>query len=184
MKSKYLFFLFCTILFISCSEPEARRPITVKTSTTLASTVAQTKVINKIEEQKIRAFIQRDSLRTYATSSSGFWYAYDHKIEGGQYTPNANDKVVISYTIKDLNNNIIYSAEELGQKEYMVDKEEIITGLQIGIKMMKEGETVTFIIPSYNAYGVIGDGNKIGINESIISTVTLLKINQNNRNEN
>ncbi len=169
---------------MSCGEPEARRPITVKTSTTLASTVEQTKVINKIEERKILDYIQKDSLRTYNISNSGFWYRYDQKIEGERYTPKANDKVLISYVIKDLSNNIIYTAEELGEKEYVVDKEEIITALQVGIKMMKEGETITFVIPSYNAYGVIGDGNKIGINESIISTVTLLKINQTNRNEN
>lgn len=183
MKFKYLFFLLC-IAFVSCAEPEARRPITVKTSTTLASTVAQTKVINKIEEQKILQYIQRDSLRTYATSASGFWYSYDHKINEPAYTPKANDVVLISYDIKDLNNNLIYSKQELGERQYIIDKEELITGLQIGIKMMKEGETVTFVIPSYNAYGIVGDDNKIGINESIISTVTLLKINQTNRNEN
>lgn len=183
MRPKFLFFLLCIVL-VSCSEPQARRPITVKTSTTLATTVAQTKAINKIEEQRILKYIQLDSLRTYTVSSNGFWYTYNHKIEGESYTPKANDRVLISYDIKDLTNEIIYSVEELGQKEYVVDKEEFITALQIGIKMMKEGESITFVIPSFNAYGVVGDGNKIGINESIISTVRLLKINQTNRNEN
>jgi len=183
MKLKFLFFLLC-IALVSCSEPQARRPMTVKTSTTLATTVAQTKVINKIEEQRILQYIALDSLHTYTVSSSGFWYTYNHKIEGDAYTPNANDKVLISYDIKELNNETIYSTEELGEKEYVIDKEDFITALQVGIKMMKEGESITFVIPSYNAYGIVGDGNKIGINESIISTVTLLKINQTNRNEN
>jgi FKBP-type peptidyl-prolyl cis-trans isomerase len=43
---------------------------------------------------------------------------------------------------------------------------------------MKVGETITFVIPSYNAFGVFGDGNKIEMNTTIISTVTLL----NNKN--
>ena len=42
---------------------------------------------------------------------------------------------------------------------------------------MKEGETVTFVIPFYNAFGIAGDSNKIGINTSIKSKVTLIKIN-------
>ncbi|MDT7832065.1 gliding motility-associated peptidyl-prolyl isomerase GldI [Flavobacteriaceae bacterium S356] len=184
MKLKSVLFLASCIVFVSCSEPQARRPITAKTSTTLASTVAQTKVINKIEEQAILKYIESDSIHKYTVSSNGFWYTYNHKIEAETYTPKANDRVLISYDIKDLNNEVIYSSEELGQKQYVVDKEDFITALQIGIKMMKEGESVTFVIPSFNAYGVVGDGNRIGINESIISTVTLLKINQTNRNEN
>jgi FKBP-type peptidyl-prolyl cis-trans isomerase FkpA len=41
---------------------------------------------------------------------------------------------------------------------------------------MKIGETITFVIPSYSAFGIIGDGHKIGINQSIKSTVTLINI--------
>jgi FKBP-type peptidyl-prolyl cis-trans isomerase len=41
---------------------------------------------------------------------------------------------------------------------------------------MKIGETIKFIIPSFNAYDIVGDGNKIGINKSIISIVTLINI--------
>jgi len=41
---------------------------------------------------------------------------------------------------------------------------------------MKVGETITFVIPSYSAFGITGDGNKIGINQSIKSTVTLINI--------
>jgi FKBP-type peptidyl-prolyl cis-trans isomerase len=41
---------------------------------------------------------------------------------------------------------------------------------------MKIGETVKFIIPSFNAYDLVGDENKIGVNTSIISTVTLINI--------
>jgi FKBP-type peptidyl-prolyl cis-trans isomerase FkpA len=41
---------------------------------------------------------------------------------------------------------------------------------------MKIGEIITFVIPSYNAFGVSGDGNKIGVNQTIKSTVTLLNI--------
>ena len=41
---------------------------------------------------------------------------------------------------------------------------------------MKVGETIIFVIPSYNAFGISGDANKIGINKTIKSKVTLLNI--------
>ena len=39
-----------------------------------------------------------------------------------------------------------------------------------------KGETITFVIPSYRAFGVTGDGNKIAVNQPIQSTVTLIDI--------
>ena len=71
---------------------------------------------------------------------------------------------------------VIYGKDELGLKKYKVDKEDFISGLQSGIKLMKMGETIIFVIPSYNAFGISGDGNRIGINQSIKSTVTLINI--------
>ena len=41
---------------------------------------------------------------------------------------------------------------------------------------MKLGEIITFVIPSYRAFGLVGDEHKIGINKTIKSTVKLIKI--------
>ena len=64
---------------------------------------------------------------------------------------------------------------------YKVDKEDFIPALQDGIKLMKKGETIIFVIPSYRAFGVSGDGNKIGINQPIKSTVKLIDIKTNHQ---
>ena len=84
--------------------------------------------------------------------------------------------VEFSYNLADLNGNIFYSKEELGVKKYAIDKEDFIPALQEGIKLMKVGETITFVIPSYRAFGLVGDEKRIGINQSIKSTVTLISI--------
>ncbi|TVZ57366.1 protein involved in gliding motility GldI [Lutibacter sp. Hel_I_33_5] len=162
------------MLFISCNEPIARRPISTKKSTILKASIEENKALNKIEEDKITAFIKKDSLQTYYNSSMGFWYAYHTKVETETPTPKFGEEVTISFDIKDLSGNSMYPQQE---KKYTIDKEDFITGLQHGIKLMKVGETITFVIPSYNAFGVAGDGNKIGINQSIKSTLTLIHIN-------
>ena len=120
--------------------------------------------------------IKNDTILDYKQSSEGFWYAYIHKNEENLPTPKIGDEVVIEYEILDLNDSIIYSKEELGQKTYKIDKEDFISGLQKGIKLMKTGETITFVLPFYNAFGVLGDGKKIGVNQSVKSTVTLIKL--------
>lgn len=181
MKNSFLIIFF--LAFISCSQPEPRRPITASKTYTLASTSEAMKEIKKRDEAKIQNYIQKDSLHTYEVSSSGYWFRYIQKNEEETKTPQKGDVVEISYTITDLNNQLIYSKEELGIKEYKIDKEDFIPALQIGIKTMKVGETITFVIPSYNAFGVVGDENKIGINQSLISTVTLINIKENPENE-
>jgi len=174
---KYSLLFFSMIMFLSCSKIEPRRPIHQKPSKTLYfEAMEENKRLNQIENEKILNAIKNDSLNTYIQSSSGFLYTYIKKIEEDLPTPAKGDEVVISYNISDLRNTIIYSKEELGIKNYTVDKEDFISGLQKGIKLMKMGETITFVIPSYSAFGITGDGHKIGINQSIKSTVTLINI--------
>ncbi|QNM86194.1 gliding motility-associated peptidyl-prolyl isomerase GldI [Polaribacter pectinis] len=176
MKIRSLFFLM--VICFSCSKTTPRKPINPKPSSTiLKETISASKVLNEAEDAKIIALIQKDSTKTYITSPNGFWYTYLNKVEEDIPTPQAGQEVTFSYNITDLNDVVIYSTEELGIKKYKIDKEDFIAGIQKGIKLMKIGETITFVIPSYNAFGISGDGNKIAINQSIKSTVTLLNIN-------
>lgn len=172
-----LLFVFVFLCFMSCSVPQARRPVNPKPSTTVfQDNIAATKKLFQLEEARILEFIKKDSLVAYQTSPNGYWYRYIHKIEEANAKPKSGDVLELSYDIRDLNDAILYTAEELGVKNYVVDKQDFISGIQKGIKLMKVGETIIFVIPSYNAFGISGDGNKIGMNKTIISRVTLLKI--------
>jgi FKBP-type peptidyl-prolyl cis-trans isomerase FklB len=175
MKSSFLFTFFLIVSF-ACSKVEPRRPINPKPSSTiLKETAKEYKALKDIEERKILKLIKNDSLTNYIQSQNGFWYTYNKKIDRDSSTPKQGDIVKFDYNIQDLNGNVIYSEKELGTKTYKVDKEDFITAIQKGIKLMKEGETITFVIPFYNAFGIAGDLNKIGINTSIKSKVTLIQ---------
>ena len=87
-----------------------------------------------------------------------------------------------THEILQLNDSILYSKEELGTKSYLIDQEDLISGLQDGIKLMKEGETVSFLFPSYKAYGYSGF-DRVGSNEPLIYKVQLIKINKLSKNE-
>ncbi len=166
------------LFLFSCTEQKARRPVTQKTATILSETIQQKKELIASENKFIEDYIAKDTVNTYITSSFGFWYSYITKKENGIMSPKIGDVVALEYNITDINNNIIYAKEELGIKNYTIDKEDFIPGLQEGLKLMKVGETVLFVIPSYRAFGLVGDENKIGINQTIKSTVTLINIKQ------
>lgn len=178
MKNSFLL-IACVLFFYSCAEQEARRPVSQKTATVLSETIEQKKELIASENKFIEDHIAKDSMNTYTTSSFGFWYTYVSKNENESTSPKIGDEVEITYNITDINDVVIYSKAALGVKKYTIDKEDFIPALQEGLKLMKVGETITFVIPSYRAFGLVGDENKIGINQTLKSTVTLLKIKEN-----
>lgn len=170
-------------LMISCSNPEARKPIVRKTSSFMNESIERNKMLNKAENAILLQRIKSDTVHSYINSENGFWYYYDISVSDEEYTPVRGDEVFYTHEIRGLNNAILYSEEELGTKSYLIDKEELITGLQDALKIMKEGEKVTFLFPSYKAYGYTGY-DRVQPNQPLIYTVQLLKINKLSENEN
>lgn len=173
-----LAFLFLILCCTACINNAPRRPIYQKTATVLSRTIAQKKELIAAENKFIESYMAQDTSVVYRTSPFGFWYSYNKRIHTSAKVPVEGDLVAFEYAIYDLYNNVIYSKEELGIKKYIMDREDFIPGLQEGLKLMKVGETVTFIIPSHRAFGVVGDGDKITMNTTLKSTVTLLNIYQ------
>jgi gliding motility-associated peptidyl-prolyl isomerase len=182
MRCKLIFSAFLGLLF-SCTTQEPRRPVSQKTATIISETIEQNKKLIALENEFIENYIAQDTIHAYQIATNGFWYYYNLKDEIKSVFPKFGDVVEIAYNIQDVYGNEIYSKKALGVKSYAIDKESFIAGLQEGLKLMKVGETMTFLIPSYRAYGFIGDGHKIKSNQTIKSTVTLLNI-KNSKNEN
>ena len=179
MNSKIIY-ITLLVLITSCSIPEPRKPVVRKTSSFMSESVERNKKLNSSEEELFRNKMERDSLNEYVNSEFGFWYYYKKRDTLNSKTVITGDEVIFSHEIRAFNDSIIYSLEELGDRNYLVDKEELITGLQEGIKLMKEGEVVVFLFPSYKAYGYTGN-ERIGSNEPLIYSVHLKTINNKNK---
>ncbi|MBQ4822673.1 gliding motility-associated peptidyl-prolyl isomerase GldI [Aquimarina sp. MMG016] len=172
------------ILFFSCKTPEARKPITVKSGSFISESINRNKQLAAKEEARIQKIIDQDSTNNYISSKGGFWYYYSTKDTISNIQPQFGDIVNFNYDIKDLSGNVIYTKEELDTVNYIIDKEELFLGLREGLKLMKAGETVTFLFPSYQAYGYYGDDDKIGTNIPLMSKVTLHTIIKESTTEN
>lgn len=167
------------MLLVSCANPIARKPVLRKTSAFLNESVILNKTMNASEENAFRVLMEKDSLTEYLASPNGFWYTFNKK-NTDSYLPKIGDQLFYRYDVFDIKNTLIYSAEEVGEQTYIVDKQEIMEGLRNGLKLMANGDVVTFLFPSHIAYGYLGDGNKIEINQPVIFKVQLIKINKKN----
>ncbi len=168
----------CLILLaaMGCQGPVPRKPVEVRTGSFIKESVERNKKLLALEEEKIHGIIARDTAHSYEASSSGSWYYYINRIEEPAPRPEEKDLVTMNYEIFNLNNDTIYSKEEIGQQSYRVDQQELFPGLRNGIKLLKAGETAVFLFPSSLAFGYHGDNDKIGANVPLRAVVTLLAI--------
>ena len=119
----------------------------------MSESVQRNTVLKDVEEEIFRQRMEKDSTNNYINSQFGFWYYYKERDTINNKLATTGDEVIFSYEVRTLDDSVLYTEEELGDQNYLVDKEELITGLQEGIKLMKEGEAVVFLFPSYKAYG-------------------------------
>ncbi len=174
--------LFVSLLLIQCKQQQqARMPISQTSGTFMKQSIERNKKLIAGEEGKIDSVIKSNPKIVYLTSKKGYWYTYIIKNDIDTLRPKRGDIAYFDYEVKDIKGNIIYSKEELKSQTYVVDKQNIMMGLRDGIKLMHKKETITFLFTSHNGYGYHGDNDKIGVNESLICTVTLNDFKRENK---
>jgi gliding motility-associated peptidyl-prolyl isomerase len=167
-----LFFAF--ILVVSCKQhQEARRPISQASGSFMKKSIERNKKLIAGEEGQIDSVIKSNPKIKYLASTKGYWYTYEIQNQLDTLTPKKGDVAFFDYEIKDLKGNVIYSQLELRPQTYFVDKQNIMTGLREGIKLMRRKEKVHFLFPSHVGFGYHGDNKKIGTNQPLFCTVTL-----------
>ena len=177
------FLLILVILgMASCAEPEPRRPVKASANSFLKESAARSKKLLEREEALIKAIISADSSRAYLASGQGSWYFYDDRNETGLLAE-PDDLVTLTYDILSLENDTIYSNQEIGIIEYKVDKQELFPGLRNSVKLLRENEKATFLFTSPMAFGYPGDNDRIGPNQPIKSTIQILKVEKQSENK-
>lgn len=163
-----------SIMVSSCKQSqEARRPISQASGTFMKKSAEKNKKLIAGEEGQIDSLIKSNPKIKYLASTKGYWYTYVTQNIQDTLTPKKGDVAFFDYEIKDLKGNIIYSEVELRPQTYAVDKQNIMTGLREGIKLMHKNEKIIFLFPSHIAYGYHGDDKRIGTNQPLMCTVTL-----------
>ncbi|MEL4307357.1 gliding motility-associated peptidyl-prolyl isomerase GldI [Joostella sp. CR20] len=176
MIKTYLKIALICCIFTACKQPEARRPISVKSGSFMRVSIERNKNLLAYEEAIIDSIIEKDTTHTYHNSANGYSYYFITHNPAETYLPKKGDVVKINYDIRTLEDQVIYSSDAIGTVDFKVDKEDYFPGLRTAVKLLKKGEKATFLFPSSLAYGYHGDDDKVGTNQAIKSTITLIDI--------
>jgi len=127
----------------------------------------------KTENQEIEDYIKRYNWDMKQTKTGLRYMIYKH----GKGVKAENGKTAkINYTVELINGDMCYSSEKDGPKEFIIGKRNVEAGLEQGILLMRVGDRAKLIIPSYLAFGLIGDQNKIPKKATLIYDINLIEI--------
>lgn len=169
----YSMFLFAVAIISACNHvAEPQRSITEKdvSEPLIKANIAA----NQLEEQDINDFIERYGWKMTKTGSGLNYWVYNH----GSGTKAEPGKVaIISYTLRSIAGDIIYTSSENGPMEFLIGKGIVAAGLEEAILLMRVGDKAKIIIPSHLGFGLAGDDHKIPPKATLIYDIELLAIN-------
>ncbi|NDP19692.1 MAG: hypothetical protein GZ091_01230 [Paludibacter sp.] len=162
------FIIVISFFFISCKKPSPQLPSNkvIENDDNGISLLE----INQNLAMKEDSLLQIYALKTdksFKKNEIGFWYKIDNKTNGKQIR--INDTCVISFKLRFIDGKVVQ--EET--KGITVGKKELVTGLEEGLKLLRKGESATFIIPWYLGYGMTGLENVIPPYTSLIFDVSI-----------
>ena len=109
------------------------------------------------------------TIGSFKKNDIGFWYNIYHLGNGKMI----RDSSICKFSSKLLLLNGKMLESNLNQ--FVIGKKQMIVGLEEGLKLMHKGDSATFIIPWYLAYGMLGNEPLVPPYTSIIYKIKLLK---------
>lgn len=168
------FYILILILLSSCREEEEVEKNDV--NWTRENSTHINEQFTKEEEFDIKLFLKRRPEWKMTETGSGLRYwIYDDK--PGE-TAKEDDYVDVLFEVKMLNDSLIYKTEDNEVSSFKVDKSNVETGVQEGIKYLSEGDKAKLIIPSHLGHGLLGDFRKIPPLQVLVVDIELIKIYQ------
>jgi FKBP-type peptidyl-prolyl cis-trans isomerase FkpA len=171
-----LVLLFISLTVMSgCTYRQEKEPVTEEQYlVTKKKMIGVNRILLKNDQQRIKGYIERQGLDMKETKT-GLWYAIESEGTGARAE---EGKIVrIAYRVSLLDGTECYNSDADGEKEFLIGKGGVESGLEEGILLLREGAKAKFIMPPHLAYGLSGDGKCIPARAIIRYDVEVLSVN-------
>ncbi len=171
MKKIILASILLTTLW-SCDNQVVQYPVSYKNDDFMTRSQERNKTLLKEEIEWFNNYKEKSNL-TFTKTESGLWIS--NQGQKSTTTAKLGDYVNYTYQIYDLDNNVIYDYNEIGDEKIILGKADIIRGIHSALQLIEEGKEARILVPSFLGYGGLGDDDKIDPNQPLVID---LKINQ------
>jgi len=167
--------IFMSAFFSTCKDPIAPKNKQMSEEQMKEALIKANQKMSKNEMADIDAYILKNSLEM---ERSGTGLRISISGEGKGINAEAGMEATVKYKISLLNGRVCYSSDSSGYEKFVIDNDQVESGLHEGIKRMKVGNKAKFILPSHLAHGLIGKEDKIPSHAPIIYDIELLELNK------
>ncbi len=169
----FVFILIFVLLSAACKDDVKTKHKSIDKKKVEEAFVKINKAYIKVEDQQIDDYLNRRNWN-FIRTKSGLRYLIYKKGVGREIK--SGDVVTIEYSISLIRGEEIYSSKKLGDKTFQVDKSDEPSGLHQVIKLLRVGDRAKVVMPSYLAYGLIGDENKIPSKATLFYDIYVKKV--------
>lgn len=166
--------LLCTLaLLASCKDKATGEVVSTDKKKEIdrsAPYVEGNKRIMQWENEEMQLFIKRYGWNMQRTGT-GLYIQILNSGQGEQFKE--GDEVTLEYKTFLLDGTLLYDSDSDSPKTFTVCRAEEIDGLHEAVQMLRPGAKARLVIPSYLAYGVAGDGDKVNGRLSIAMTIEI-----------
>jgi FKBP-type peptidyl-prolyl cis-trans isomerase len=168
--NKVLFVLAFFSLLTSCKQKNTDYLYEKKVDNNAQNLIRANRYLIHSDSIAIEAYITRRGWKMQITNT-GLWYEIVKKGNGTK--AKAGQKATITYSVDLLDGTHCYSSDSLGLKTFKIGQGGVESGLEQGILLLSQGDSARFILPPYMAYGITGDGGRIGSRAILVYSVSL-----------
>jgi FKBP-type peptidyl-prolyl cis-trans isomerase FkpA len=127
----------------------------------------------KLENRDMDLYARRMGYEMEATGT-GIRYQFVRRNEGPTVKP--GQWAMVNYRVELLSGDTAYTSDPGQPEAFMVEMDDVESGLHEAIQLMSPGDSAVIIIPSYRAHGLIGDRNRIPMRSSVVYHIGLAKV--------
>ncbi len=169
-------YIILMICITSCKKNVVQKPIENQKDSFIVESSIREKNRQKAEYDSLKKWIDAHSEYDFEMNQYGYWIHTEIAQNSPSEYPEDLDFVQYLKQYKDLDGNIIYDFETLGIQNKILGKTEEIRGIETALRSLNEGDKVQLLLPSFMAYGLYGDDNKIGAHNPIVVELEVLQV--------
>jgi FKBP-type peptidyl-prolyl cis-trans isomerase len=173
MKLIYLIFAFTAILMSCDSCSNDKKVVQQMTQAQIDSMlIAQNRSFLVQEKDRIQKFVSEKKWPTTISGTGIHYWIYEN---GSGETVKFEQVAMVEYEVSLLDGTVIYKSKPGERVSVKIGHDNIESGLHEAIQLLRIGDRAKFVLPSYRAYGLTGEG-KIPMNASVIYDIFLADI--------
>ncbi len=161
-------------VFTACGDGQGPPPAKVGTTRPGGldqALVEENKRLAQREALDIDAWIARQGL-TMERSGTGVRIQLIEDSAGANATPLRT--AAVRFRVSLIDGTVCYASTPGGTEDFMIEKDNVESGLHEAIQQLSPGDSAVIVIPSHRAHGLAGDMQKIPMRSTVIYHLRLV----------